>query len=202
MEPNRVLVRVSSVHEAVIVEVGRGGRLRDVGSVDPKDLVSDRSFDRFYASQATSIQRSLAATLRSEDLATEATAEAMARAFARWGTVSTYENPAAWVYRVGLNWSTSRWRKRRREVLTATDARTRAPMPVADRPGLDRAVDRALASLSMDHRAVVVLRFLLDWSEADTAVALGVAPGTVKSRTSRALAQLAELLEESDGPDV
>ena len=48
----------------------------------------------------------------------------------------------------------------------------------------------ALARLSRDHREVLVLRFYADLSEHDTAAALGVPPGTVKSRTARALAAL------------
>ena len=53
------------------------------------------------------------------------------------------------------------------------------------------AVDRALDGLSPEHRAVIVLRFYAHLSEQETADALGIAVGTVKSRTSRALAALA-----------
>jgi len=46
---------------------------------------------------------------------------------------------------------------------------------------------------------VVVGRYYLDFSEAQLADALDVAPGTVKSRLSRALTQLSNLMEEHDG---
>ena len=60
----------------------------------------------------------------------------------------------------------------------------------------------ALAALSDGQRAVLVLRFYEDLSEADTAAVLGIAPGTVKSRVSRALARLREALDaESDRDD-
>ena len=52
------------------------------------------------------------------------------------------------------------------------------------------AIRRALAALSPPHRAAVVLRYYAQLSEAETAKALGIAPGTVKSRLSHALAQL------------
>ncbi len=53
----------------------------------------------------------------------------------------------------------------------------------------------ALGELREDDRLVLGLRFLLDLGEAETAAALGVRPGTVKSRTSRALARLREVVE-------
>jgi len=52
----------------------------------------------------------------------------------------------------------------------------------------------ALAHLREDDRLVIGCRFLLDLSEAETAAALGVRPGTVKSRLSRALGRLRETL--------
>jgi len=57
----------------------------------------------------------------------------------------------------------------------------------------------ALGQLSIDHRTVVVGRYYLDWSEAQLAEALDVAPGTVKSRLSRALIQLSNLMEDHHG---
>jgi RNA polymerase sigma-70 factor, ECF subfamily len=48
----------------------------------------------------------------------------------------------------------------------------------------------ALDALPVDARNVLTCRYLLDLSETETAAALGVRPGTVKSRTSRALEQL------------
>ncbi len=50
----------------------------------------------------------------------------------------------------------------------------------------------AMARLRDDDRLVLGCRYLLELSEAETAAALGVPPGTVKSRTSRALARLRE----------
>ena len=54
----------------------------------------------------------------------------------------------------------------------------------------------ALRTLSDDDREVLGARFFLDLSEAETADALGIARGTVKSRTSRALARLRELTQD------
>jgi RNA polymerase sigma-70 factor (ECF subfamily) len=56
----------------------------------------------------------------------------------------------------------------------------------------------AVDALPERHRLVVVCRYLLGLTEAETAKTLGVAVGTVKSRTSRALQQLRVLLEARD----
>jgi RNA polymerase sigma-70 factor (ECF subfamily) len=114
----------------------------------------------------------------------------------RWGTVSGYDEPAAWVYRVGLNWARSRWRRVRREVLVGAVAERLTADLSPDEVRMQAALDR----LAVDQRAVVVLRYYLDWSEARTAAALGIAPGTVKSRLSRALDRLAVLLADDRPP--
>jgi RNA polymerase sigma factor (sigma-70 family) len=52
------------------------------------------------------------------------------------------------------------------------------------------AVHRAMRTLSREQREVVVLRYFVELSEAQTAAVLGIRPGTVKSRLSRSLARL------------
>ena len=76
-----------------------------------------RHFPDFYRVNHLSVFRALAATLGDTDLAREAADEAMTRAFQHWQSVSGYDNPPGWVYRVGLNWARSRLRKQKREDL-------------------------------------------------------------------------------------
>jgi len=148
------------------------------------------SFSDFYAARHRWIFEALVLTLRNEELARDAAAEGMARAFQNWSKVGSGANPSGWAYRVGLNWATSRLRKFRREV-----PQDRSPEPVTpEGPGFNPDLDAAIADLPVDQRAVIVLRYHLDWSEAAIAEALGIAPGTVKSRTSRAKDRLAAAL--------
>ncbi len=60
-----------------------------------------------------------------------------------------------------------------------------------------RQVLAALAALPQRRREVLVLRFYLELSEAETAAVLGISPGTVKSTTARGLAALARALKET-----
>lgn len=119
---------------------------------------------------------------------------ALLKCYRSWRRVSRADSPDAYVHRV--------------LVTTLIDARTRRwngelptdvlPEPsAADDAGWASgiAVRRALVAMSPEHREVLVLRFYADLSERDTALALGIAPGTVKSRTARALKALAPLVE-------
>jgi RNA polymerase sigma-70 factor (ECF subfamily) len=109
----------------------------------------------------------------------------MARAYERWATVSRLDRPEGWVYRVGLNWSVSILRRRRR-----SPHRLYEPVTVDGPQVADPDVREALGALDVKHRSVVVCRHLLGWSVADTATALGLREGTVKSRLHRALQTL------------
>ena len=119
--------------------------------------------------------------------------EALERVYVRWGKVRG-TNPTAYARRVVTNLHTDRWRKQRREVLTgAPPERTTGEVSSAS-------VDlvRVLQQLPTRERECVVLRHYLDLSEKETAEALGVSLGTVKSSTSRGLAGLRVLLTEEE----
>ncbi len=142
----------------------------------------ESSFEEFYARHREPIGRALALTLRDDALAADALDEAMVRAFERWNQVADLANPAGWVYRVALNWARSVVRR-----LTRPVRAPRAFEVVSSSHWFDPDVERALRQLTVEQRAVVVCRFYIGYSEAETADALGIRPGTVKSRLSRAL---------------
>jgi RNA polymerase sigma factor (sigma-70 family) len=90
----------------------------------------------------------------------------------------------------------SRHRRRAYESRAAQrwSARPKFDDDPADRLLADRPVVAALRQLPPRQRAVVVLRFHEDLSEAEVARALGMAVGSVKSHASRGLATLREIL--------
>jgi len=149
-------------------------------------------FDSFYRATRPAIARALALALGDLELAVEATDEALTRAYARWKTVRDLERPEAWVYRVASNWAMSVFRLRRRSLhrLYEPDG--------TDSSVADPAIHAAVARLDVKHRSVVVCRHFLGWSVADTAAALGLSEGTVKSRLHRAGTQLRAHLRDFD----
>jgi RNA polymerase sigma-70 factor (sigma-E family) len=117
----------------------------------------------------------------------------LTRVALRWRFVADKDNPDGYVRRALVRACIDSGRRRRRE-----PAIERMPdVGVPDRTGQVAdadAVRRALASLPPRQRAVLVLRYLDDASEASTAAMLGCSVGTVKSQTAKGLAKLRELV--------
>ena len=157
-------------------------------TLDSAAMTDTASFDAFYRQERGPLFRAVALTLGDADLAADAVDEAMARAYQRWSAVSRYDNASGWVYRVALNWAISHLRRRRRRTAPLLQGQTGEPqLP-------DPVLAAAVRSLPVAQRSVVVLRFHLDWSLEDIAIALTVPVGTVKSRLHRALGSLRETL--------
>jgi RNA polymerase sigma factor (sigma-70 family) len=99
------------------------------------------------------------------------------------------------------NAAVNRWRRKARRVTEMPLVLEGPPPRIAgpEQRVLDHdLVVRALATLPPRMRAVLVLRFLDDMSEVDTAAALRCGIGTVKSQASRGLARLRELIAEPE----
>ena len=124
----------------------------------------------------------------------------LAKTYLAWDRIREREAVDAYVRRAMVNTQTSWWRRRR------VDEYATAHPP--EHPGRDESTDlelhdalwTALAALPKRQRAVVVLRYYEDLSEAETARVLGVSVGTVKSTTSRALAKLRDTTGLRDDP--
>lgn len=148
-------------------------------------------FADFYRLCKDDCLRTVMASVGNRDTAHDLVAEAFARAWASWRTVSRHPAPAAWVIRTALNANISRWR-RRREVpvpdpglavdATAVDSAASGPV--------DPAIMAALMRLPARQRQVIALRLFLDLDTARTAEVLGIAPGTVTAHLARAIAAL------------
>jgi len=126
---------------------------------------------------------------------------ALAKTYLSWDSIKDRESVDAYVRRIMLNTRTSWWRRHRHVREFATDQVPEAPVRRDDteRVDLHDALWSALEGLPKRQRAMVVLRYYEDLSEAETAAALGVSVGTVKSTTARALAKLRDHAGLRDG---
>jgi len=150
-------------------------------------------FATVYSGHRDRLVRALSISLADDALATEAVDEAFTRALHRWHIVGQFDEPQAWVYKTARNWAGSRFRRRRRDRAYAPKI---ARADVVEDASPDPVLARALDNLASDHRNVLVLRYFLDWSIEATAEALEISPGTVKSRTNRALNELNRVLRD------
>lgn len=153
-------------------------------------MADDTGFEAFWSRERERVRLALLLTLGDVQLAAEAVDEAMARAYPRWSRVGSLRDPSGWVFRVGLNWARSSLRKRRLRPTMSVDAFDRLAGDDGEFPVADAQLWAAVSRLPVSQRAVIVLRFYLDWSLDQIAEALDVPPGTVKSRLHRALKAL------------
>lgn len=113
-----------------------------------------------------------------EDLA----AETMARAYARWDRLDP-DRRAGWVLRVTSNQAIDLLRKKGHTMVPEV-------IDLEDGTALRIALAAALAQLPRRQREAIALRYLSDLSEAETAQALGIGVGSVKTHTHRGLVSL------------
>jgi len=170
-----------------IGEVGFTGR-SSLAARLPESFTA--SFAGLYSSAFQAAYRLLGSRQEAEDVAQEA----CARACLRWNKLARYGTPKPWVVRVATNLAIDQYRRRQRA--QAADPGAPAPVEPVDARRVD--LHRALSRLTRRQRDVVVLRYIADLSEADTAEALGCAPGTVKSHATRGLAALRAALGEEN----
>jgi RNA polymerase sigma-70 factor (sigma-E family) len=129
---------------------------------------------------------------------------ALMRTAGRWRSVRNRDQPEAYVRQAMVRLNVNRWRGLlSRERVTAVLPDEAAPADGIESLGLREAVWAALATLPPRQRAVLVLRYYEDLSEAEIARVLGCQPGTVKSQAAKALRRLREttgLTDHDDAP--
>lgn len=148
-------------------------------------------FAEFYASAKDDCLRAVLASTGDLPSAEDLVAEALARAWASWPTVSRHPAPRAWVVRTALNTRVSWWRRRHHEVPLG-QAEVHAVRDGTGEGGVGADLMAAVLRLPLRQRQVVALRIFLDLDTAGTARVLGIAPGTVTAHLARGLAALRE----------
>ena len=159
-------------------------------SVGTSESGDPGTFEEFFHATWPRLFRTTYAVAGDVASAEDALQAAYAKAFASWRRVREADHPEAYVRRMAVNEVLGTRRRpsfRRERYVDAEPAPAPSPEPsLADRD----AVWRAVSELPPRQRAVVVLRYWEDLSEAEIAEVLGCSRGTVKSQASAALARL------------
>jgi RNA polymerase sigma-70 factor, ECF subfamily len=158
------------------------------GSAAALEELFRREWPRAYRAAYLVVHDAAAA----EDIAQEAFLAAV-RAIDRFDRRRPF---GPWLHRIVVNRAidATRARSLRREVDGAAAESAEAPLDPPSAPFSDDVVS-ALGDLSPEHRAVVVLRYLFDYTPGEIARALDMPRGTVNSRLRRALDRLGEMIE-------
>jgi RNA polymerase sigma-70 factor, ECF subfamily len=159
------------------------------------ELLSEADIREYLATGYPRLVAGLALMAGSRAAAEDAVQEAVARAWERSERGDAIESLPAWVTRVAVNLTHSRWRRARVEARGRQ--RLEAPRAAADAD--DRMdVERALAALPRRQREATVLRYYLGLNVAEIAEALAVTEGTAKTTLFRARQALAAALGDHD----
>jgi RNA polymerase sigma-70 factor (sigma-E family) len=151
-------------------------------------------FEEFVVARRQALLRTAYLLTGSHEDAEDLVQVALLKAVPHWPKIA--DHPEPYIRQVLARESVSRWRRRRWRELTTDDLPEREAQgaDLDDRATLRAALDR----LAPRQRAVVVLRYFEDLTERQTAEALGIRAGTVKSQTRDALARLRTLVPDLD----
>jgi RNA polymerase sigma-70 factor (ECF subfamily) len=183
------------LEDAGLVELAKGGDVRAFGEL--VDRYREISFRTAYLIARNSAD------------AEDATQDAFVKAYYALDRFRSAEPFRPWILRIVSNEARNRRRSAgRRERLALRVIERRGPGDAASSPDAAaiaqetrRTLLAALETLPERDRQVIACRYLLELSEAETATTLGVRPGTVKSRLSRALTRLRRELPAGFAPD-
>lgn len=156
----------------------------------------ETNFEDFVRSNAGALVRTLTLVALDREAAADASQEAFLQLYLHWQKVSTYEDPVAWLYRVGIN----RCRDHQRRRARAARLLDRLRVAAETRPlGRDWTPDvellSVLSQLPVRQRATAVLYYQADLSIAHIAALMDISEGAVNSHLHKARKALREVLE-------
>lgn len=161
----------------------RSGRVRDDG------------FDAFAASTTGSLLRTVSLVVWDPSVAEDVVQECLLQVVRRWSRVRRMAYPYAYARRIATNLAIAAAERLSTQRAELAAGLVFEPVDIANGLAFEQVdqhhdLDAALGRLPPRQRAVLVLRFFEDLTEAQTAEVLGCSVGTVKSTCSRALDRL------------
>lgn len=179
-----------------------------MNDVDPVDVLRARAgdrdaFDRLAMRAVDRLYRVARLILRDTERAEDAVQEALVRC---WRDLPSLRDPTtfdAWLHRVLMRAITDEFRAATRARSAVTLLRLEpATSDASEEVAVREQLDRGFRRLTMEHRAVLVLRLYLGLSLEETASTLGIPAGTAKSRLHYATAAMRDALEADARPPI
>ena len=169
----------------------------ETGHMASKARAKDEEFTAYLHARQPSLLRTAYLLTGDRNHAEDVLQTSLAKLYLAWDKVRDRDSVDAYVRRIMVNENNSMWRRgwKKREFATEDQyLNSRADREVRDDydEGTNDALWQVVQTLPPKARAVVVLRYYEQLSEAETADVLGISIGTVKSQCSRALAALRE----------
>lgn len=158
---------------------------------------AEAAVEALFRAEYRSLVRLAALLLDDRGAAEEVVQDAFVKLQVGWGRLREPDRAPAWLRSAVLNGARSRLRHRtvRRRHLTSAPDRVEVDFLAGAE---HRRVLAALRTLPPRQREALVLKFYADLSEAETAAAMGVSAGSVKTHVHRGLAALEQVLDEED----
>ena len=163
----------------------------------------DEEFSAYMAARQPSLIRTAYLLTGDRHQAEDLVQTSLAKLYLAWDKVRDRESVDGYVRRILVNENNSLWRRAwKRKEVTTDEVPEQAHVTDRHDHGERSALWDFVQKLPKKARAVVVLRYYEELTEAETADLLGISVGTVKSQTSRALAALRERAPQELNPRI
>ncbi|WP_234048407.1 SigE family RNA polymerase sigma factor [Streptomyces liliifuscus] len=161
---------------------------------------AEMDFNRFVAARSAPLFRGALVLTGNRETAEDLVQETLERVCRKWRTIAAKDAPDAYVRRIMVNLANDRWRRFRRTVPHQDTGDMAAPGDEYGRIDSRDQLVRALQSLPMRMRTVVVLRYFHDLSDAEIAADLRISQSTVRSQLARGMEKLRSQFPALSGP--
>ena len=163
--------------------------------MDVPDPIGTERFEQFYRRAWSDAVRWATALTGSRTAGEDVAQDAFGRLASRFGTIA---NPGAYLRMAIVNGARDAHRSQQRRSNRELRIVRAEPRRSGETSSTDTQLLRALATLSYEQRAALVLRFWADWDEQAIAAALHCKPSTVRSYTKRGLDALRRQIAQED----
>jgi len=150
----------------------------------------DADFSAYMAARQPALLRTAYLLTGDRHTAEDLVQTALAKLYLSWDRVNSRESLDGYVRRILVNENNSLWRRPWKRSEVGTEFMPDHGLADTYDEGQARAIWEVVSTLPRKQRAVIVLRYYEQLSEAEIAHTLGISTGTVKSQASRALATL------------